>query len=62
MNLIASTRTTKGLEVGCEIDTNSYEKGIKVTDKEMEQIKIEIAEFHGDWNYNIKPNIKFYND
>ena len=56
VNLIASTRTTKGLVVSCGIDTNNYEIGIKVSDAEMKQINIEKAEFHGEWNYNIKPN------
>ena len=56
VSLIASTTTDKGLEVKCEIDNNSYEKGIKVTELEMSQINIDRAEFHGDWNYTIKPN------
>ncbi|MFW5887037.1 MAG: ISAzo13-like element transposase-related protein, partial [Bacteroidota bacterium] len=56
INLIASTKTTKGLEVECEIDINSYEKGIKISDKEMAQINIEKETFHGDWNYRIKPS------
>lgn len=57
VNLIASTNTDKGLEVKCEIDHQSYEKGIKVTDEEMSQINIDRAKFHGDWNYTIKPNL-----
>ncbi len=57
INLIASTKTSKGLEVKCEIDKNCYEKGIKITDKEIAQINIEKANFHGEWNYCIKPNL-----
>jgi transposase len=55
INLISSTKTTTGLEIKCDIDTNSYEKGIKVSDEEMNQINIEKDDFHGDWNYKIKP-------
>jgi len=53
VNLIASTKTKKGLEVTCEMDTKLYEKGIKISDKEMEEINIEKNDFHGEWNYII---------
>ncbi|MFH1004351.1 MAG: hypothetical protein V1781_02480, partial [Bacteroidota bacterium] len=36
---------------------NNYEKGIKISDKEAEKINIERNDFHGEWNYTIKPNI-----
>jgi len=39
VNLIASTTTRKGLQVYCELDSNEYPKGIKVTDAEMDTIK-----------------------
>jgi len=55
VNLIASTVTTKGLKIQCEIDKNEYKTGIKVTDNEMKNIKIIRDEFHGEWNYIIKP-------
>ena len=53
VNLIASTVTTKGLKVKCEMDKNKYKTGIKVTDKEMKDIDINKDEFHGEWNYVI---------
>ena len=56
VNLIASTTTSKGLKVKCELDTNKYETGKKITDKEMEKINIIRDEFHGEWNYTILPN------
>jgi transposase len=55
VNLIASTTTTKGLRVNCELDRNKYTKGIKVTDKEMNSINITRHDFHGEWNYTILP-------
>lgn len=55
VNLIASTTNRKGLQVHCELDSNPYPKGIKVTNGEMEAIKLDRDEFHGEWNYTISP-------
>jgi len=57
VNLIANTTTTKGLIVKCSLDENKYTKGKKVTETELANIILEKAEFHGDWNYKIIPNI-----
>lgn len=57
VDLIAATKTTKGLKVKSKLDENNYEKGIKISDKEAEKINIERNDFHGEWNYTIKPNI-----
>jgi Rhodopirellula transposase DDE domain len=56
VNLIASTTTRTGLTVHCALDTNTYPKGIKVTDDELNQLNLVRDEFHGEWNYTIKPN------
>ncbi|MHB1811497.1 MAG: ISAzo13 family transposase [Thermoplasmataceae archaeon] len=59
VNLIANTRTEKGLRVECSIDLDSYEKGIKISNDEMLKLNIRTDEFHGEWNYTISPrNIK----
>ena len=55
VKLIGSTTTEAGLKVYCELDDHAYENGIKVTDEQMAQIKIKRHEFHGDWNYTIRP-------
>ena len=55
VNLIASTTTKKGLKIEAEVDDNEYEKGIKVSDAEMEQLNIKRDSFHGEWNYKIMP-------
>lgn len=57
VNLIANTTTNKGLIVKCSLDENKYSKGIKVTDSELADILLDKAEFHGDWNYKIIPQI-----
>ena len=55
VKLIANTKTKTGLTVRCRLDRNKYEKGIKVSDAEMAKLNITRAEFHGEWNYTIKP-------
>lgn len=57
VNLIASTTTTKGLAVKCELNQNKYNKGIKITDKELESVNLKRDEFHGEWNYTISKSI-----
>jgi transposase len=55
VNLIAATTTSKGLEVKCILDTNEYPKGIKIEKKQVEELDIIRDEFHGEWNYTLKP-------
>jgi hypothetical protein len=55
VNLIANTTTRKGLKIEAELDMNSYQTGIKVTDEEMKKLQIERSKFHGEWNYTIVP-------
>jgi len=55
VELIAATTTKKGLTVRCELDSNSYIKGVKVSDAEMATLNIERDPFHPEWNYTIKP-------
>jgi hypothetical protein len=56
ISLIGATTTEKGLTVRCEQDDAIYQKGAKVTDAEMAEINIHRDEFHGEWNYTIKPD------
>ena len=55
VKLIGATKTTKGLTVKCQLDPTEYQKGIKITDEELETINIKKYKFHGEWNYVIKP-------
>ena len=55
VDLISATTTDTGLTVRCELDTNSYPKGITVPDEEMRTINIIRDDFHGEWNYTIRP-------
>jgi transposase len=55
VNLIGATTTKKGLLVKSEIDSAVYRKGIKIPDDEFKKLRIFPEEFHGEWNYEIKP-------
>lgn len=56
VNLIAATTTKTGLTVKVRLDKKKYEKGIKVSPEEIKNLRIHRHEFHGEWNYTIKPH------
>jgi len=55
VNLIANTRTEKGLTIQAEIDDAFYSTGIKIPDEDMANLAIIRDEFHGEWNYKTFP-------
>jgi hypothetical protein len=55
IDLIASTRTTTGLTVKSKIDTNTYERGLKISDRQMAELHLQREKFHGEWNYKLSP-------
>jgi transposase len=55
VNLIGSTTTREGLRIKAVLDKNTYAQGIKVSDEELAALTIERDEFHGEWNYRMKP-------
>lgn len=58
MNLIGNTTTAEGLRIQAQLDDHHYAAGIKVTDQELAELAIERDEFHGEWNYRLKPRIQ----
>ncbi len=41
------------------LDTTTYDRGIKITDKQiaaLEATQLHRHEFHGDWNYTLTAN------
>jgi hypothetical protein len=58
VSLIAATRTTTGLKVKAAADQKAYRTGIKVPDVEMAALDLLKNDFHGEWNYTIKPREK----
>ncbi len=55
VELISNTTTDRGLIVRAALDDNQYETGIKISDEQLAQVKLKRLEFHGDWNYTIRP-------
>ena len=55
IELISHTTSKTGLKVEAVLDQNKYPIGIKVTDKELALINIQRNEWHGEWNYTIRP-------
>jgi len=56
ISLISATTTQSGLKVNCGLDEKTYEKGIKISDKELEELNITRNDLHGEWNYYISPS------
>jgi hypothetical protein len=52
---IAATTTRTGLRVHAELDTDSYEAGIRVSDQQMSALPLTRHDWHGEWNYTLCP-------
>jgi transposase len=55
INLIGATKTSSGLEVYARLDDGEYPAKIRVSDAELGAVNLHRDEFHGEWNYTIKP-------
>jgi transposase-like protein len=55
VNLIGNTTTAAGLSIRSQLDDNAYEAGIKVSDEMLAKLALERDEFHGEWNYRLRP-------
>jgi hypothetical protein len=55
VELIGATTTKSGLRVECALDLRTYQKGIKVSDAEMQSLEITGDTFHPEWNYTVRP-------
>jgi hypothetical protein len=55
VNLIANTTNRGGLVVRARLDRRRYPTGRKVTPKQLRALRIERHDFHGDWNYVVRP-------
>jgi hypothetical protein len=55
---IAATTTRAGLRVKAALDENTYPTGLRITDRQMRELMnrhITRHQFHGDWNYDVRP-------
>jgi hypothetical protein len=55
VNLIGATKTRTGLKVKAVLDENEYEIGIKVSNEQLEEIRLRRHSVHPSWNYTISP-------
>ena len=55
VKLIGCTCTTAGLRVKAKLDRNHYPTGGKVTKADIKRLALKQSNFHGDWNYEIRP-------
>ena len=55
VDLIGHTRTKTGLKVKARLDRRAYPTGKKVTDEAMDELALHRNEFHGEWNYELRP-------
>lgn len=55
VELIASTKTRKGLTVRSALDTRNYPTGRRITDAQMARVNLRPDDFHPEWNYTILP-------
>jgi hypothetical protein len=55
VNLIGHTTAKNGLHIKAALDGKTYAAGIKVTDEELASLALERDEFHGEWNYRLRP-------
>jgi len=60
VSLVAATKTQAGLVVQSEIDTGTYPKGVTVSDAAFASLYLVRDEFHGDWNYEIRPRTTLF--
>jgi hypothetical protein len=55
VDLISATTTRSGLQVQAELDASRYPTKVKVPDAVMAALHITPHDFHGEWNYTIRP-------
>jgi hypothetical protein len=55
INLISNTTNRGGLVVRARLDRRRYPTGKKISAAELKSLNIELDDFHGDWNYVVRP-------
>jgi transposase len=52
---IAATTTRAGLRVHAQLNTDTYDTGVRVSDRQHEALPVTRHDWHGDWNYTLRP-------
>ena len=55
VDTIGNTRTASGLKVKAQLDKRIYPTGVVTTKAEMDALSLHAHEFHGEWNYELRP-------
>ena len=55
VSLIGHTRTTTGLRVKAKLDKRKYPTGVVITKAQMSGLALHPNDFHGEWNYELRP-------
>ena len=55
VDLIGNTRTAAGLRVKAKLDKRKYPLGVVTTNAQMDALSLHRDDFHGEWNYEIRP-------
>lgn len=55
IQLINGTKTKTGLKVHAELCPKVYEKGVKVSEEEIQELNLKRHDLHPNWNYTIGP-------
>jgi len=55
VDLIGATTTRTGLQVHAELDPGVYATKVKIPDEQMNAIALDRHDFHGEWNYTLRP-------
>ena len=58
INLISATKTRTGLNIRAVLDESHYEKGLSITDEEMQKLRLRKHEHNPQWNYTLCPRSK----
>jgi hypothetical protein len=53
---IAATTTGTGLHVQAQLDTSTYDTGVRVTDRQLAALPLHRHDWHPDWNYTLQPS------
>ena len=56
LKFIRATRTKSGLRVRASLIDKHYEKGIRISDRQMRQVSLNRYRVNPEWNYSIAPS------
>ncbi|MFH2219951.1 MAG: ISAzo13 family transposase, partial [Pseudomonadota bacterium] len=55
LKFIRTTKTSAGFKIRAALHTQQYQKGIRIFDKQMEEINLKQYTQRPNWNYSISP-------